>query len=303
MTDSPAASAVEDLTAIPEFLDRRVEDGSTVASQPGMFEPLSPDEKAEAASASSRASSPAAELAPIVPVPDDAPPMRFRHPVHGEPSMTWPYHDADSGLVGYICRWDYTNAEGKPAKDYLPITYCDLGDGRQEWRAVGFPTPRPLYRLPKILARPDAPVLICEGEKTADAAAKLFPEMVATTPPHGAQSPHKADYAPLAGYQVLIWPDADQPGAGFARDVAQLARAAGAASVAIVDVPAAGGRRSWWRGTPSASPPAAAPPPSWHGCKAAGDGEPGRGHGHRCGPQVARSPRMAGSGGRCGSRR
>ncbi len=213
MTDSPAASAVEDLTAIPEFLDRRVEDGSTVASQPGMFEPLSPDEKAEAASASSRASSPAAESAPIVPVPDDAPPMRFRHPVHGEPSMTWPYHDADSGLVGYICRWDYTNAEGKPAKDYLPITYCDLGDGRQEWRAVGFPTLRPLYRLPKILARPDAPVLICEGEKTADAAAKLFPEMVATTPPHGAQSPHKADYTPLAGSQVLIWPDADQPGA------------------------------------------------------------------------------------------
>ena len=40
-------------------------------------------------------------------------------------------------------------------------------------------------------------VLVCEGEKAADAAAALFPELTATTPMHGAKSPAKADWSPL----------------------------------------------------------------------------------------------------------
>ena len=113
-----------------------------------------------------------------------------------------------------------------------------MGDGRQAWRAVGFPTPRPLYRLPDILAKPDASVLVTEGEKAADAAGALFANMVATTPPHGAKSPSKADWGPLKGRTVGVWPDADSSGADYAQDVVRLASAAGAASVAIVEVPA-----------------------------------------------------------------
>jgi len=36
---------------------------------------------------------------PIVPVPDDAPPMRFRHPEHGAPSKSWAYHNTQGQLV------------------------------------------------------------------------------------------------------------------------------------------------------------------------------------------------------------
>ena len=107
-----------------------------------------------------------------------------RGEVHGEPSRTWVYRVAAGHVVGYVCRWDFTNEEGRRRKQIRPVCYCDLGNGRRAWRSVGMPAPRPLLGLLEILARPDARVMVVEGEKTADAAAKLFPELVATTPPH-----------------------------------------------------------------------------------------------------------------------
>src|SRR5262249_22774140 len=47
-----------------------------------------------------------------------------------------------------------------------------------------------------------------------------------------------SDWMALAGRKVILWPDRDEPGRRYARDVAALAAAAGAASVAIVEVPA-----------------------------------------------------------------
>jgi hypothetical protein len=134
-------------------------------------------------------------------------------------------------LVGYVARFDYVDEGGNPAKQYLPITYCDLGKGRRAWRAKGIPEPRPLYGLPDIIARADAPVIVAEGEKAADAAATLFPGMVATTPPHGAKSPHKANWSAVAGRTVVIATDNDEAGQQFGDRVCELARAAGAAAV------------------------------------------------------------------------
>ncbi len=85
---------------------------------------------------------------PIVPVPADAPPMDYQHPRRGAPSKAWAYHDAGGQAVGYVLRWDFTGNDGKPDKDILPVCYCDFGDNRRAWRAVGMVTPRPLYRLP-----------------------------------------------------------------------------------------------------------------------------------------------------------
>ena len=53
---------------------------------------------------------------------------------------------------------------------------------------------------------------------------------------NGAQAARKTDFGPLAGRRVLIWPDADPPGAAYAAKVAELARAAGAASVEVLDL-------------------------------------------------------------------
>jgi hypothetical protein len=195
---------------------------------------------------------------PIVPVPADAPPMTFKHPKLGEPSRSWPYHDAEGRLVGYVCRWDFTDAEGAPTKEILPVTYCDLGNGKRGWRSKGMPSPRPLFGLPDILARADATVLIAEGEKSRDAAAVLFPYMVATTPAHGAKSPHLTDFAPLAGRTVVIATDFDEPGRtndkgkplhpgqDFGDKVCELAKEAGAARVLHLHPDSLG---AWtWRG-------------------------------------------------------
>lgn len=204
-----------------------------------MFAPLSPEE----ASLTGRAMLKAGSKTPIVPVPDDAPPFEFKHPKFGEPSRSWPYHDADGWLVGCICRWDFLDDEGKPAKEVLPVTYCDLGNGKRGWRSKGMPAPRPLFGLPDILARVDATVLIAEGEKSRDAAAVLFPDMVATTPAHGAKSPHLTDFSSLTGRTVVIATDFDEPGRvndkgkplhpgqDFGDKVCELARNAGAARV------------------------------------------------------------------------
>lgn len=174
---------------------------------------------------------------PIIPVPADAPRQQFRHPKYGYPTGEYAYHTAAGDLVGYVCRFDFVSADGAPKKDFLPVTYCDLGGGARGWRSKGVPTPRPLYRLPTFNSRFAAPVLVCEGEKAADGAALLFPDYVSTTPMHGAKSPQKTDWTPLAGRAVTIWPDNDEPGRAFGQKVAALATEAGAGSVTIVEIP------------------------------------------------------------------
>ncbi|MPZ09238.1 MAG: DUF927 domain-containing protein [Kiloniellaceae bacterium] len=81
-------------------------------------------------------------------------------------------------------------------------------------------------------------MLVVEGEKAADAAAALFPTYVSTTSPNGAKAADKADWSPLAGRTVVIWPDNDHEGQAYAKTVARLAAAAGALSIGIVSVPA-----------------------------------------------------------------
>ena len=88
-----------------------------------------------------------------------------------------------------------------------------------------------------MLAKPMAPMLICEGEQAAEAASHQFPDWVAVTSLHGAKAPQKSDWSSVTTRDVTIWPDADDAGARFAAAVAQLVHEAGAASVRIVPVP------------------------------------------------------------------
>ena len=90
------------------------------------------------------------------------------------------------------------------------ITRIDNKDGTKTFRAsAGFPNPRPLYNLDKLSARPEAPTMIVEGEKAADAAAELLPDFVVTTSPFGAKSAGKADWSLVEDRDVTIWPDND----------------------------------------------------------------------------------------------
>jgi Protein of unknown function (DUF3631) len=199
-----------------------------------MFPPLRADHGAKVPADAAARSKPV----PIVPAPAGAPECTWKHPKHGRPVAMWPYHDAAGRLLGYAARVEFVGADGKRGKDVLPIAYCRIAGDRCGWRARALPTPRPLYRLPELIADPAAPVIVTEGEKKADRVPTLFPGHVGTTSMGGAGAAKHSDWAPLAGRNVIVWPDNDEPGRRYAQDVAALATAAGATSVAIVAVPA-----------------------------------------------------------------
>ena len=76
--------------------------------------------------------------------------------------------------------------------------------------------------LERLAADPDALVIVCEVEKAAEAAARIFPGSVAVTSPGGSRAAAKADWGPLAGRRVIIWPDNDGTGAKYALEVAAI---------------------------------------------------------------------------------
>jgi len=91
-----------------------------------------------------------------------------------------------------------------------------------------------LYDLDAIASDRSSPVILVEGEKCADALAGLG--FLATTSMGGSNAARFTDWSPLAGREVIIWPDHDAPGAKYASTVADLCWQAGAASVALVDL-------------------------------------------------------------------
>lgn len=168
---------------------------------------------------------------PVV-LPAAAPlPGIVRHGSKGVPARMWEYRDASGALLFLACRFDKPDG----GKDVQP--YSCTAAGKWVWQAPQ--QPRPLYGLPELAARPDAPVVVVEGEKAADAARVLFPDHVAVTWPGGTNAVALADWRPLAGRQVAVWPDNDDAGRKAAVAVVKAATSAGVASVAVVAVPVA----------------------------------------------------------------
>jgi len=176
---------------------------------------------------------PSENLAPIhvAPIPDDAPEPPKTHFRHGRPSKTWTYRDAEGRPLFQVYRFDPAGSK----KEVLPVTLWRKAQGATEWQFKGFPDPRPLYGLDRLAnASANHPVLLVEGEKTADAAQRLVPEAVVMTWPGGSKAVAKVNFSPLHGRSVFIWPDADKPGAEAALAVADKLAKAGAAEVHIV---------------------------------------------------------------------
>jgi len=168
-----------------------------------------------------------------MPVPANAPAAPARHPTLGDFTARWVYPDSKGSLLGYACRFD--PPEGK--KQFRPLTLWKSPAGALEWRWESWPEKRPLYGLQRLAHAPDAPVVVVEGEKAADAAAALLAGFVVVTSPNGSKSAAKADWSPLKGRRAIIFPDADEPGANYAVEVAGLCLKAGATSVLIAPPP------------------------------------------------------------------
>src|SRR5579862_3736111 len=148
----------------------------------GMFDPLP---NGSGAPGSRRPAEP--EWRPILPVPEGAPTAPSKHPKLGAPASRWEYRDAAGALLGTVCRFDVKGG-GKEIRGLILAEHKRWG---RQWRWLGFPQPRPLYGLDRLAARPAAPVVICEGEKAADAAGALLPDHVAITSPGGSKAARK----------------------------------------------------------------------------------------------------------------
>ncbi len=151
----------------------------------------------------------------VLPIPHDAPAIPT-HPKLGHPSRVWTYRDASGETLFHVCRFE--TASGKETR---PLSLWHVG-GRLSWFWKGIPEPRPLYNLDKLASWPNATVVVCEGEKASDAAAKVFTNSVCVASANGASGANKADWTPLAGRKVLLWPDADEPGSHYANKVAAI---------------------------------------------------------------------------------
>jgi Protein of unknown function (DUF3987) len=123
----------------------------------------------------------------------------------------------------------YTNTRGMPLYWRIRAKHPDTGE---KWirpiyingTGFGLGEPKfdrgkPLYALHHITRNPDAVVWIVEGEQKADALNKLG--LVATTS-GSATSAAAADFEPLRGRTVRIWPDNDDSGKAYAGGVAKI---------------------------------------------------------------------------------
>ncbi len=189
---------------------------------------------------------------PICPVPDDAPLWvvgvkgRVWNLKRGRwwegltPSRADAYRDPDGALLGYVLRVDMPDGKITPA-----VTWCIGPRGEARWCLQPFPDPRPLFGLDALAAKPDAPVLMVEGEKCATVGAGALPMYAVTTWMGGSHGVKHTDFSPLEGRDVVLWPDALDgvgamlgyvDGSGLLHEgVAQLAYAAGVRSLRVID--------------------------------------------------------------------
>lgn len=143
------------------------------------------------------------------------------------PDALHPYADENAEVMFYRARLRHADKDKLIRPMYLNGKGWTLGEP---------PAPEDgklLYLLPELLhADPGALVYVVEGEKCADALSKLG--LVATTS-GSATSAEAANWSPLRGRAVVIWPDHDPSGAKYAEAVSTKLRGL-AARVETLDV-------------------------------------------------------------------
>mgnify|MGYP000862385365 CR=1 FL=1 len=126
------------------------------------------------------------------------------------------YRAADGTVIGYVVRLEIEGKKLTPT-----VTWARHADGRECWASVKFPNPRPLQGLDDLAARPDASVLVVSGEKCREVGARWLPGFVTVTWPGGDNNVLRADWTPMHGRRVTLWPDADQSGIEACQRLAQ----------------------------------------------------------------------------------
>lgn len=181
---------------------------------------------------------PLVEWTPTFPITEAFPNLRtaplLRSMLKGRvETARYAYKDAEGNTLGYALR-----LEDKDGTKITPtLTYCQNDRGDKQWRWKGLGNDRPLYGLDQLTLKPNAPVLIVEGEKTCEAARVLFPQHAVITWSGGCGSVHKSDWSILKERDVTIWPDHDKAGLGAALKIGDILSNHGNNSTRCIDLP------------------------------------------------------------------
>lgn len=137
----------------------------------------------------------------VIPVPDEClRGMEAAHPYREKDGKTRIsesiYRDEAGRVLGMVVR--FPTSDG--GKDDIPRTFgLDKKSGLMEWRWKVWDGLRPIYGLNALAAKPDAPVLIVEGEKcknVADASGR-FDDFAVVSWAGGSNAWQKTDWARL----------------------------------------------------------------------------------------------------------
>ena len=143
-------------------------------------------------------------------------------------ALTLDYHLSDSNAYVYtdqdynplFTKTRYVKNDG--AKAYA---FSHIYNGRKINTMPPFPKGTPLYNLHRLAKYPNKTVYLVEGEKCVEALTQL--KLLGTTS-GGASSDEKADWQPLVGRHVIVWPDNDEPGKAHMQRVTQKLMSLGA---------------------------------------------------------------------------
>jgi putative DNA primase/helicase len=127
------------------------------------------------------------------------------------------YHNSKGVPVACVVRCDFEDKD-KP-KTFAQYSYNHT---TQKWQSGWSEQGKPPYNLQEIIASPDKPLMIVEGEKVVETAKLLFPEFVLTTSCMGAGSARSTNWSFLRGREVVIAPDNDRQGAKYAKDLSDI---------------------------------------------------------------------------------
>lgn len=160
-----------------------------------------------------------------------------------KPASIHPYRDARGRLLGYVLRIDLDGGK----KITPTILWCrNSKTGQEGWCHKPMKAERrPMYRLDALAGHPDAQVLVFLGERKTDLAAALLPRQVCVSFAGGDRQAGKTDWTPLAGRDVLVWPDNDESGERAAGEICEAAQAAGARTVRVIARPGDEKPKGW----------------------------------------------------------
>lgn len=145
----------------------------------------------------------------IAPVPDE-----FLHSLHAEHGFRKNrlsesiYRDEQGRVLGMVVR--FPTSDG--GKEDIPRTFgMNKKTGLKEWRWRMWDGWRFIYGLDALAAKPNAPVLVVEGEKCKNVAEKsgVFDDFAIVSWAGGCKAWNKTDWSRIQNRRVVLFPDAD----------------------------------------------------------------------------------------------